>query len=138
MFEGFPDEERVYWHPHNYEVLSGQLSAPGLPERLERELLRGRIDSYGKAWQLWPAGEGIALPVGPPRLAWSINRDGEIDPALLARGEQETGRGVRERRATRAELREGARRQVGVERLLSPHPARKQETRLLPVRAPAR
>jgi len=134
MFEGFPDEERAYWHPHNYEILSGQLVAPGLPERVERELMRDKIDSYGKTWHLWPTNEGIALPVGPPRLAWSFNRDGEIDPALLARGEQETGIDVRERREARAPLREGARRQVGVERLLSPRPARGRETRILPVR----
>ena len=36
LFDGLPDEEKPYWHPHNYEILSGQLSAPGLPEPAER------------------------------------------------------------------------------------------------------
>lgn len=138
MFAGFPEAERAYWHPHNYEILSGQLVAPGLPERLERELLRGRIDSYGKTWWLWPASEGVALPTGPPRLAWSFNRDGEIDAALLARGEQETGVAPRSRRESRAPLRAGARRQVGVERLLAPRPARTREARAIPVAGRAR
>jgi hypothetical protein len=31
LFEGLPEEEKSYWHPHNFEVLSGQLVAPDLP-----------------------------------------------------------------------------------------------------------
>src|SRR5690606_34897347 len=25
LFDGLPDDEKAYWHPHNYEILSGQL-----------------------------------------------------------------------------------------------------------------
>src|ERR1051325_6973784 len=30
VFSSLPLEEQQYWHPHNYEILSGQLVAPGL------------------------------------------------------------------------------------------------------------
>jgi len=38
VFNGLPAPERKYWHPHNYEILSGQLIAPGLPEGAEKAL----------------------------------------------------------------------------------------------------
>jgi hypothetical protein len=28
LFETLPDDEKPSWHPHNYEILSGQLAAP--------------------------------------------------------------------------------------------------------------
>jgi len=31
LFDGLPADEQELWHPHNYEILSGQLVAPGLP-----------------------------------------------------------------------------------------------------------
>ncbi|WP_266215930.1 OBAP family protein [Paraliomyxa miuraensis] len=84
LFDGLPPEEQQYWHPHDYEILSGQLVAPGLPELAELALMKGKMNSYGKTWHLWNTGaDPDALPMGPPRLAWSFNADGEIDPALL-------------------------------------------------------
>ena len=32
LFGTLQRPEKPYWHPHNFEVLSGQLVAPGLPE----------------------------------------------------------------------------------------------------------
>jgi len=48
LFETLPEEEKQYWHPHNYEILSGQLVAPGLPDVAEIELLDSKMNSYGK------------------------------------------------------------------------------------------
>lgn len=36
LFGSLPVEERSYWHPHNFEVLSGQLIAPGCPPSRRR------------------------------------------------------------------------------------------------------
>ncbi len=87
LFEDFPPEERVYWHPHNGEILSGQLVAPGLPERAETALMRTKINSYGKTWHTWHARDGLRpgdrLPYGPALLAWSFNRNGEALPGLV-------------------------------------------------------
>jgi hypothetical protein len=30
LFDALPQSERKYWHPHNYEILSGELIAPGI------------------------------------------------------------------------------------------------------------
>src|SRR4051795_11586830 len=40
LFATLPDDEQPYWHPHNYEVLSGQLVAPGLPDAAEKAFFR--------------------------------------------------------------------------------------------------
>jgi hypothetical protein len=87
LFDGLPDEEKPYWHPHNYEILSGQLSAPGLPEAAERAFMKELMNSYGKTWHTWHTGRhdgepGDRLPLGDPKLMWSFNRDGEADERL--------------------------------------------------------
>lgn len=89
LFGTLPTEERPYWHPHNFEVLSGQLVAPGLPETAEHALMTLLMNSYGKTWHTWHTGRhdgqpGAALPLGDPKLMWSFNREGECDPALAA------------------------------------------------------
>jgi hypothetical protein len=89
LFEGLPEDEKPYWHPHNYEILSGQLSAPGLPEVAERAFMKELMNSYGKTWHTWHTGRhdgepGDPLPLGDPKLMWSFNRDGEADERLKA------------------------------------------------------
>jgi len=90
LFNALPETERKYWHPHNYEILSGELIAPGLPRTAEKELMKGKMNSYGKTWHVWMTdnhGKRVdQLPVGEPHLAWSFNRDGEADPGLMDRG----------------------------------------------------
>jgi hypothetical protein len=80
-------DEKAYWHPHNYEILSGTLRMPGLPDVAEKAALRGKMNSYGKTWHVWMAGvhgrTPDALPVGPAHLAWSFNHDGEAVPGLV-------------------------------------------------------
>jgi hypothetical protein len=74
LFETLPEAERAYWHPHNAEILSGQLVAPGLPAPAEHALMKSKVNSYGKTWHLWntgaPGQTADALPLGPPMLAW--------------------------------------------------------------------
>ncbi len=87
LYGTLPADEKAYWHPHNYEVLSGTLRMPGLPDVAEQEALRTKINSYGKTWHTWMTGmherEADPLPFGPPHLQWSFNRDGEADPAMI-------------------------------------------------------
>ena len=56
LFESLPAEERRFWHPHNAEILSGQLVAPGIPQVAEKELMRSKMNSYGKTWHVWNTG----------------------------------------------------------------------------------
>lgn len=119
LFEELPEEERSYWHPHNFEILSGQLLAPGLPEFAEHELMEGKINSYGKTWHVWLAGAAreTPLPLGDARLAWSFNRDGEAREGLVEERDRKLDVDSRERRRAREDLVPLARPQHGVDAL---------------------
>lgn len=127
LFETLPADEMAYWHPHNYEVFSGQLIAPGLPAAAEQQLMAELINSYGKTWHTWhtgrhDAGGGHSLPLGDPMLMWPFNRDGECDPALdssRAHALETDPDAVRHRRQ---ELRDRARPQRGVDALADQFP----------------
>ncbi len=118
LFETLPAAERKYWHPHNGEILSGQLIAPGIPGPAEKALMRQKMNSYGKTWHVWKTGhEGMAgdpLPMGPAMLAWSFNRDGEALPAMVARRDRVMGVSTADKRRERADLQKLARPQSGV------------------------
>jgi hypothetical protein len=129
LFDGLADEEKGFWHPHNYEILSGQLTAPGLPRAAEHALMRLLVNSYGKTWHVWHTGrhdgEGPPahpLPVGEPHLMWSFNRDGEADPRLKA--DLQTGMQIdeAEKRAARRDLAKLAHPQRGVNEMRADFP----------------
>src|SRR5690606_9655410 len=87
LFNSLPEKEKKFWHPHNYEILSGQLIAPGLPEVAETAFLKKKMNSYGKTWHVWNTGhhgrkDATKLPTGEPQLAWSFNHDGEALPEI--------------------------------------------------------
>jgi uncharacterized protein DUF1264 len=121
LFAKLPDDERGYWHPHNYEILSGQLVAPGIPDAAEHALMRRKIDSYGKTWHFWrtgmAAGRADALPLGDPMLAWSFNRDGEADAAMVEARDRREDMKTQDHRANRADLVPLAHPQAGVDLL---------------------
>ena len=117
-----PAEERQYWHPHNFEILSGQLVAPGLPEVAEKEFLETKMNSYGKTWHVWNTGhfglnDADRLPLGEPKLAWSFNRDGEALPGLIERMEERVDVDVSKKRSSRQDLKSRANPQEGVDAL---------------------
>ena len=119
LFETLPEEEKKYWHPHNYEILSGQLVAPGLPDVSEMELMDSKMNSYGKTWHVWstggPDGGGDELPFGDPMLAWSFNRDGEARTEMIEKRDEAMGVKTMEKREKRKELVSKANPQEGVD-----------------------
>src|SRR4029453_16815429 len=118
LYMSLPEEEKQYWHPHNYEILSGQLVAPGLPEGAEKALMRSKMNSYGKTWHVWNTGSMGAgadkLPGGPPKLAWSFNHDGEAKSGLVERRDKEMDMNTSARRKDRQDLVALAKPQAGV------------------------
>jgi hypothetical protein len=118
LYAGLPPDEKAYWHPHNYEVLSGQLRMPGLPDAAEREALEGKMNSYGKTWHTWMTGmrgrQNDELPLGPPRLQWSFNQDGEELPGLVADRDARFRFSTADTRAERKDLVRLAKPQGGV------------------------
>ncbi len=121
LFASLPEAEKKYWHPHNGEILSGQLVAPGIPQVAETALMKDKMNSYGKTWHFWNTGmTGRAadeLPFGEPHLAWSFNREGEADPALVAQRNERLGIRSTTKRNGRAALGRLARPQAGVDDL---------------------
>lgn len=122
-----PERERGYWHPHNFEVFSGELVAPGLPEAAERELMSLLVNSYGKTWHLWHAGRhdgapGDLLPMGEAMLMWSFNRGGETDEALRQNFLGALGLDVEAKRRDRQGLLDLAHPQRGVNPLRDAFP----------------
>ena len=118
LYERLPAEEQAYWHPHNYELLSGQLQMPGLPDAAADAALRGKLNSYGKTWHFWKTGvHGEAaddIPLGPPHLAWSFNHDGEANAGLVEERDERMGLNTAEERRDRQEWVSAARPQAGV------------------------
>jgi hypothetical protein len=120
VFEGLPESEKQFWHPHNGEILSGQLVAPGLPERADHELMKSKMNSYGKTWHTWDVSQGKpgeSLPLGEPKLAWSFNRNGEAKKGLVEDRDKRMNIDTDERRKARADLLPLAKPQRGVDAL---------------------
>lgn len=121
LFATLPAGERAYWHPHNAEILSGQLIAPGIPAAAEKALMRRKMNSYGKTWHVWNTGhEGMPadqLPLGPAMLAWSFNRDGEALPALVEKRDRRLNVNSAQIRQQRSDLQQLAKPQSGVDDL---------------------
>jgi len=120
LFGTLPQDEREFWHPHNYEILSGQLSAPGLPEAAERAFLKELMNSYGKTWHTWHTGRhdgepGDPLPFGEAKLMWSFNRDGEADERLKSNLEANLRIDEADKRRQRTAFAELAHPQHGVD-----------------------
>lgn len=126
LFESLAPDERALWHPHNYEILSGQLVAPGLPDVAEHAFLQKKLNSYGKTWHLWntAADHGKTLPVGRPMLAWSYNADGELGRDLIGERDKRMNIDSERKRAARKDMAEKVHPQRGVHALAAAFPGR--------------
>ncbi|MET0340341.1 MAG: OBAP family protein [Polyangiales bacterium] len=126
LFESLPEDEQRSWHPHNYEILSGQMVAPGLPALAERAVLEKKLNTYGKTWHTWDTATdaGKTLPLGPARLGWSFNADGELPKELASERDKRMNVDVASLRAARQDLAPQAHPQRGVHALSSAFPGR--------------
>lgn len=120
LFDTLAAEEKKSWHPHNYEILSGQLVLPGVPDIAEKAALAKKMNSYGKTWHVWDTGHAghpaaHKLPVDKPRLAWSYNRDGEAAAGLVEARDERMKIDTAAKRKDRANLAAKARPQQGVD-----------------------
>jgi hypothetical protein len=104
LYQGLPADERKYWHPHNYEILSGQLVGPGLPDAAEKAFMKKKLNSYGKTFHFWMTDSGDKLPMGDPKLAWSFTADGQIRRELLEQRDRRMGINTAMKRSERQDL----------------------------------
>lgn len=88
-YQKLPAEEKKYWHPHAYEITSGQLVAPDM-EQMGDKIFPGLIETWGKTWHTWRDPK-TDFPVGEPMLMWSANADGQIQQSLIDKRDQQFG-----------------------------------------------
>ncbi len=92
-------DEKKYWHPHAYEILSGQLIAPDMPNEGDAAF-PGFLKTWGKTWHTWP-DPSKDMPLGTPLLMWSANGDDQISQSLITQRDAQFGIStaqIRERR----------------------------------------
>ncbi len=126
LYEALPREEKPLWHPHNYEILSGQLVAPGLPAMAESAFLAKKLNSYGKTWHTWDTRTqaGKSLPLGPAMIAWSFNADGELPASFVRERDKRMNVATDQKRSARSDMAREAHPQRGVHALSAAFPAR--------------
>lgn len=83
LFKTLPEEEKKLWHSHHYEVKSGSLIAPGIPDIAEHELMEKLVSTYGKTIHTWHTDQQRTLPLGSPMIMMGFTKDGQIHPQLL-------------------------------------------------------
>jgi hypothetical protein len=84
LFGQLPEEEKKLWHSHSYEVKSGTLIAPGIPNVAEHELMEKLVSTYGKTIHTWHTDQDRQLPLGSPMIMMGFTKDGQLHPDLLA------------------------------------------------------
>lgn len=102
-FRSLPEEEKRLWHSHHYEVSSGVLVAPGIPELAERSYFTDLISTYGKTFHTWQY-DREDFPYGIPQLMMGLTADGQVDEELLQHRDQSLGISTAQRRESRQDI----------------------------------
>jgi len=84
VFKTLPPEEKRLWHSHHYEVKSGELIAPRVPDLAEHAFMKDLVTTYGKTWHCWQIDKDKAFPFGIPQLMMGFVQDGQANPELVA------------------------------------------------------
>jgi len=84
IFRGLDPEEKKLWHSHHFEVRSGSLIAPGIPEAAEHELMEKLVSTYGKTIHTWHTDQERSLPVGAPMIMMGFTAEGQLHPHLVS------------------------------------------------------
>ncbi len=104
LFKTLPEEEKKLWHSHHYEVKSGELIAPGIPEVAEHELMEKLVSTYGKTIHTWHTDQQRTLPVGSPMIMMGFTKDGQINPTMLAERDKRFNISAPEKKKNRANI----------------------------------
>ncbi|QJD78907.1 OBAP family protein [Spirosoma rhododendri] len=104
LFASLPTDEKKLWHSHVFEVKSGQLIAPGIPELAEHELMEKLVSTYGKTFHTWHTDQDFTLPIGHPMIMMGFTKDGQLNPALVADRNRRFGVSTDAKRKDRATI----------------------------------
>jgi hypothetical protein len=103
-FRGLPEDEKRLWHSHHYEVKSGILVAPGIPDLAEHTYFDDLVSTYGKTFHTWQYDRDD-FPYGVPQLMMGLTEDGQADEALIRDRDRKLGISTPHKRQTRADIR---------------------------------
>ncbi len=102
-FQALPAEEKRLWHSHHYEVKSGLLVAPGIPELAERAYFQDLVTTYGKTFHTWQYDRDD-FPYGIPQLMMGFTEDGQAHEGVVRQRDQRLGVSTPRRRLDRANI----------------------------------
>jgi Protein of unknown function (DUF1264) len=99
-FRNLPEDEKKLWHSHRYEVKSGLLVAPGIPELAERASFEDLVTTYGKTFHTWQYDRDD-FPYGIPQLMMGFTEDGQADEVKIRSRDERLGVSAADRRRKR-------------------------------------
>ena len=102
-FRGLPDDEKRLWHSHDYEIKSGILVAPGIPDMAEHAYFEDLVTTYGKTFHNWQYDRDD-FPYGIPQLMMGLTEDGQADEALIHDRDRRLGVSTPKKRQGRADI----------------------------------
>lgn len=78
-FANLTSDEKQLWHSHSYEVTSGSLIEPGLPQPVDDAIMETLVTTYGKTFHTWRWDQrNNTLPLGIPELVMGFTADGQL------------------------------------------------------------
>ena len=101
-FRDLPEDEKRLWHSHHYEVASGILVAPGIPELAEHAYCSDLVTTYGKTFHTWQYDRDD-FPYGIPQLMMGFTADGQANKALVRDRDRMLGVSAPHKRQNRAD-----------------------------------
>ncbi len=104
LFATLPEEEKKLWHSHHYEVKSGELIAPGIPEVAEHELMEKLVSTYGKTIHTWHSDQERTLPLGSPMIMMGFTKDGQLKKELIEARDKRFNVSTAEKRENRKDI----------------------------------
>ena len=102
-YRALPAEEKRLWHSHHYEVKSGELIAPYIPELAEHAYFKDLASTYGKTFHTWQIDRDD-FPYGIPQLMMGFTADGQANQAMLEARDARLGVSWRKRRELRDDI----------------------------------
>jgi Protein of unknown function (DUF1264) len=79
VYQKMPDEEKVFWHDHKYEVDAGLIRSLTQSGEEEKATLAKVRTLHGKIFHTWVSGQ--TYPRGPARLFWAVTGE---EPFVLS------------------------------------------------------
>lgn len=102
-FQALPAEEKQLWHSHHYEVKSGILVAPGIPDMAEHAYFEDLVTTYGKTFHTWQYDRDD-FPYGVPQLMMGLTEDGQADEPAIRERDRRLGISTQHKRENRADI----------------------------------